>query len=305
MLKPARTILTGMPLVALPSLAADAGVQTGITSIGPAMFIFTIAGALLLTLLGELVRPSGGAAWTQSLIEALELLDVSPKAARQAVSRLKDREWLVGERVGRRTRWRFTPTLDRLLDDGAQRIYGFGQELPTWDSRWLIVLASIPERRRQLRYRMTVALTWAGFGTLAPGVWISPWVERETEATRVLSTLDVDGTTSFRSELGSVGDSHDIVRRSWDLDSVRDHYRRFLVELDRLDPSDPASTARDLIMLVHGWRRFPFLDPGLPGELLPDDWPAAPAAARFRDLHRRWQPIAADWWRRTEDRFSA
>ena len=39
-----------MPLVALPALAADANYQTGITSVGPAMFIFTIAGALLLTL---------------------------------------------------------------------------------------------------------------------------------------------------------------------------------------------------------------------------------------------------------------
>lgn len=50
MLKPVRTILTSAPLVALPSLAADAEIQTGITSAGPAMFIFTIAGALLLTL---------------------------------------------------------------------------------------------------------------------------------------------------------------------------------------------------------------------------------------------------------------
>lgn len=40
-----------MPLVALPALAADAQVQTGITSVGPAMFVFTIAGALLLTLI--------------------------------------------------------------------------------------------------------------------------------------------------------------------------------------------------------------------------------------------------------------
>lgn len=51
MLKPVRTILTSAPLVALPSLAADAEIQTGITSAGPAMFIFTIAGALLLTLI--------------------------------------------------------------------------------------------------------------------------------------------------------------------------------------------------------------------------------------------------------------
>jgi len=39
-----------MPLVALPALAADAEVPTGITSVGPALFVFTIAGALLLTL---------------------------------------------------------------------------------------------------------------------------------------------------------------------------------------------------------------------------------------------------------------
>lgn len=51
MLKPVRTILASMPLVTLPSLAADAGYQTGITSVGPAIFIFTVAGALLLTLI--------------------------------------------------------------------------------------------------------------------------------------------------------------------------------------------------------------------------------------------------------------
>ncbi len=51
MLTPARTILTSIPLVILPALAANADAQTGITSVGPAMFIFTIAGALLLTLI--------------------------------------------------------------------------------------------------------------------------------------------------------------------------------------------------------------------------------------------------------------
>jgi hypothetical protein len=50
MLHPTRRIITGVPLVAVPALAADGGVQTGITSIGPAMFLFTIAGAMLLTL---------------------------------------------------------------------------------------------------------------------------------------------------------------------------------------------------------------------------------------------------------------
>jgi len=50
MLKPIRTVLSSTPLVALPALAAEGGLQTGITSIGPALFLFTIAAALLLTL---------------------------------------------------------------------------------------------------------------------------------------------------------------------------------------------------------------------------------------------------------------
>ena len=43
-------MITSTPLVAVPALAADGGMQTGITSVGPALFLFTIAGALLLTL---------------------------------------------------------------------------------------------------------------------------------------------------------------------------------------------------------------------------------------------------------------
>lgn len=46
-----RVITTSLPLIALPALAAEGQVATGITSVGPAAFLFTIAGALLLTLI--------------------------------------------------------------------------------------------------------------------------------------------------------------------------------------------------------------------------------------------------------------
>lgn len=46
-----RIIATSLPLIALPALAAEGTVATGITTVGPAAFLFTIAGALLLTLL--------------------------------------------------------------------------------------------------------------------------------------------------------------------------------------------------------------------------------------------------------------
>jgi len=51
MLKTVRIILSGTPLIALPALAAEGEFQTGITSVGPAKFLFTLAAALLLTLI--------------------------------------------------------------------------------------------------------------------------------------------------------------------------------------------------------------------------------------------------------------
>jgi hypothetical protein len=45
-----RLIATSLPLIALPALAAEPGLTTGITNVGPATFLFVLAGALLLTL---------------------------------------------------------------------------------------------------------------------------------------------------------------------------------------------------------------------------------------------------------------
>jgi len=50
MLKTLRTILSGAPLIVLPALAAEGEYQAGITSAGPALFLFTLSAALFLTL---------------------------------------------------------------------------------------------------------------------------------------------------------------------------------------------------------------------------------------------------------------
>ena len=45
-----RLIATSLPLIALPALAAEPAMVTGITNVGPAAFLFALGGALLLTL---------------------------------------------------------------------------------------------------------------------------------------------------------------------------------------------------------------------------------------------------------------
>jgi hypothetical protein len=45
-----RTLVTSLPMIGLPALAAQSAIPTGITTVRPAMFLFALAGALLLTL---------------------------------------------------------------------------------------------------------------------------------------------------------------------------------------------------------------------------------------------------------------
>ena len=241
-----------------------------------------------MTVLGEFVLPHDGSAWTQTIVAALDELGVRDKAARQALARTEDRGWLTRERVGRRTRWHLTPAAVDLLTTGAERIYGFGQQ-QSWDGRWVLLMASVPERDRAARYRMNRELSWAGFGALGQGTWISPWVERESAVASLIRSLELHATT-FVAEVGQLGSGEALARQAWDLPELRAAYDRFLsTEL----PEHPVA---GLAMLVHEWRRFPFVDPGLPAEVLPADWPAAEAAARFAQVRAELREPARQWW---------
>src|ERR1700728_4836685 len=164
---------------------------------------------MLFTLLGEFVLPSEGAAWTSAVLAAFERLGVAEKATRQALMRTSNAGWLQAEKVGRRTRWLLTPAAKKLLTEGARRIYSFGPA-PTWDGQWVLVQVRIPETDRRARHVVRTRLAWAGFGTLGPGLWISPHAAREQEAIRVLG------------EAGVAEDAHVFVARRTGLSDTRE-----------------------------------------------------------------------------------
>ncbi len=257
----------------------------------------TSARSLLLTVLGEFVLPSGEPVWTQVLIDVLGLLDVEHKSARQALARTAAEGLLESDRSGRRVRWSLTPQGTRLLSDGASRIYGFGAAARPWDGRWLVVLVSVPEARRQLRHRLRTRLAWAGLGSPAPGVWVTPDPGKQDEAAGVVADLGLVGvTSSFVGPFGAIGSPHDVVEQAWDLAGVEAAYEEFLESFTGAEPTTPAEVLAHQIHLVHAWRRFPFLDPRLPAELLPERWAGARAAELFDALHARWEAHARQHW---------
>ena len=69
-------------------------------------------------------------------------------------------------------------------------------------------------------------------------------------------------------------------------------------EFTGLDPATDEAALRAQTRLVHEWRRFPFLDPRLPAQLLPDSWRGAKAADLFHTRHADWHPAAQRHWER-------
>jgi phenylacetic acid degradation operon negative regulatory protein len=255
------------------------------------------ARSLLLTLLGEFVLPTGQPVWTATLLRALALVGVEEKAVRQALARSAAEGWLTSERDGRRTSWRLTPAGGLLLSEGAGRIYGFGAPGPAWNEQWLIVLASVPETNRKLRHLLRTRLAWNGLGNLSPGVWLSPHQARRPEVVQVLDEVGIDDATVFVGALGDLGEARQAARRAWDLAGIDLAYTDFLAEAAALDPRDGPETFAAQIRLVQEWRRFPFLDPALPAELLPAPWSGTRARQTFHDLHTAWHRAAAEHWR--------
>ena len=100
-----------------------------------------------------------------------------------------------------------------------------------------------------------------------------------------------------RFTAGHDGDSLGLVRRAWDVEGLARSYSAGSPTPRSWSPSagsepddEQAFAARS--RLVHEWRKFLFLDPGLPRELLPEDWPGDRAADYFDAESERLLPAA-------------
>jgi phenylacetic acid degradation operon negative regulatory protein len=274
---------------------------------------------MLLTLLGEFVLSGDGTAWTGAILTTFERLGVAEKATRQALMRTSNAGWLRPQKIGRRTRWQLTAAARKLLSDGAERIYSFGPA-PEWDGRWVLVQVRIPETDRRARHVVRTRLSWAGFGSLGAGLWISPHPARQAEAEKVLREAGVaDAAHVFVAKRTGMTQTAAMVAQAWDLLAIEADYKRFIADFgddkggdsddkggdsddkggDRAAPgAEPGDVLARQLELVHAWRRFPSLDPALPRELLPARWTGTVAARLFADRHERWLEGSRAEWKR-------
>jgi phenylacetic acid degradation operon negative regulatory protein len=254
------------------------------------------ARSLLLTLLGEFVLHDNRPVWTATLLHVLQGVGVVEKSARQAIARAAAAGWIESLRDGRRTSWILTTRGRELITAGSARLKSLAGE--SWNNEWLILHISLPETHRTMRVKLYRALSWLGFGNPSPALWVNPHVDRQTETKTLISDFDLTDVA-----FGFVGRSFDLgvsdaqlTSRAWDLQAVSAHYRELASSFQKLRPRSDDAVLFAHVQLVNQLQRLPYVDPGLPTELLPSGWQGREDAARLAAIRQRWQGSAHERW---------
>lgn len=247
--------------------------------------------SLLVTILGELVWPTGEPVWTSTLVRILNGLGVEEQTARQAMARGAQSGWMTPERRGREVSWSLGSKLEQIFEVGSKRVFSLSDPFSDWPGTWLSVLVTIPTSHRRTRRPLYAGLSWAGLGNPVPGLWLTPHVERVDEVRRLVDRLELhDHTISMVGKVDEIGISDtEIVGRGWDLGALEEHYERVLAVVTDLDPAPGDETLFAFLRMISEWQELPRADPQLPEALLPD-WIGRRVARRIETLRAQWTP---------------
>ncbi|QYB05799.1 regulator [Rhodococcus sp. USK10] len=264
------------------------------------------ATSLIRTVLGAYVRDVGGWVAIADFVEVMQAVGIPPESTRIAVARLKKKGVLRPRARDGRSGYEVTEQAESMFTRGDPRIFGFRQMADT--DPWRLISFTIPESQRAARHQLRRRLGWIGCGTVSPGLWIAP----EHLATEVGDIVDALGlseyVTTFVSTSVFAPDSMgDAAARWWDLGGIAARHRDFLdhhrVALSAPEEVSPRDAFVRFVPLLDEWRIIPYIDPGLPGAMLPADWPGADSVHLFASARDRYLAGSRDWVRSVQSRL--
>jgi len=240
------------------------------------------ARSVLVTILGDLIRPATNSVWLSDLIALTKPFGFNDRLVRTSVFRLVSDGWLTNKRVGRQSRYALTPLADVEFGAAERRIYQWRQK--EWSQDWVMVLTDGPLTTPNDRDRLIDHLRWRGFVALGRGVMASPTANID-DIHQALELLDM--TSPVPVAQGKIGPTQQLVDVGYfasvfNTKETEDRYIRFgQTYTDVLEQLESPSgllkvTSVDAFvlrtMLVHDFRRIRLDTPDIPDELLPPGW---------------------------------
>lgn len=257
------------------------------TEVGPARGLQPRS--LIVTVYGAYARETGGWLSVRLVVRLLAELGVDEAAVRSSVSRLKRRGLL--ERTPRDgvVGYALSSSAREILAAGDLRI--FRTDRAQLSDGWVLVVFSVPETERASRHVLRSELASLGLGTVASGTWIGP-ARLADDVRHALERLDLTRYAEvFHADHLAFGDLRSRAAQWWDLPALEAQYSEYvqrwspvLAATRRRRAVEPAPAFCDYVRTLTDWRRLPYLDPGLPAEVLPADWQGSRAAEVFFGL---------------------
>jgi phenylacetic acid degradation operon negative regulatory protein len=140
-------------------------------------------------------------------------------------------------------------------------------------------------------------------------VWISPR-DLQPQLIELIRRYRLEGRIDFfTARYQGPGNNQALVRQCWGLETIQQRYAEFIAvyqgKLDHYRQRQAKREAipenecfREEIQLVHEYRKFLFIDPGLPDELLPEQWLGRDAAHLLHEYYRQVSPAAHRFFER-------
>lgn len=262
---------------------------------------------LIVTLFGLYGRAADGTFPVAVLVDMLGALGIEPPAVRSTVSRLKRNGVLVSRPDTRAASYSLSAGVLDAFEEGDQRIYAPERSHP--NDPWSLVIFSVPEAERNRRYELRTELNSLGFGAVGAGVAIAP-SNVLPQAMARLKDRGLDRYVEyFSADYLSQEDIRAKIPQWWDLQELDEQYRDFLALYGTAEAQwsarlsaaggamEPAGELAGeafafYVPMLTLWRRFPYRDPNLPLEFLPDGWKAPAAKHAFWALDALLAPVA-------------
>ncbi len=238
--------------------------------------------SIVFDVFGSYIRYQGGAIAIGDMATILSWFGVTEDVTRVTMSRMRREGWFTSRRHGRTSYYELSDRAWALLQQGRRRI--FDRRRDAWRGEWHILVLKHDAHTSAARERTRKELAWRGYAPMASSTWIG--ARDETEG---LSSALPDGIQmqDFVARTSSSQDDRDLAAQHWDLDELADDYRFFVHRHEPLTAESALASLSDEDALVrrteitHEYRLFPFRDPDLPSDLLPNDWPGYEAHGLF------------------------
>lgn len=242
--------------------------------------------SLVITIFGDAVVPRGGRVPLTVLQDIMARLRIEPGALRTALSRLASDQWVARERRGRNSFFSLDEHGRHAFDLATRRIYAAGP--PAWNGKWTVAVAP-PGANAQ-----GGELAALGFVRINGGVHMRPETDDAPDATDALAgMLVIHGESAEHPET---------FRALWPSHETAEAYRAFVAAFRPLHDAlagggvlSPLDALAARTLLIHNWRRIVLRDPGLPGALLPRDWPGEEARALMHAIYAALRQPSERW----------